>query len=312
MARWYRRKRGGKFIGSALLPLGKGRTVNLKTADARVADLRAVAAQAAFAKGVTGQKALEASWSAAAAATATVRALDPAKAPAARAAAERARPPAPVDPEMDEGDDEADESDDAAGADFLASQENAQPAPAAAAPEPLHVAAAAAAAETTGAAPVGDVLDPKQKREAQARDEIAKCLAELGAEGDALGEQLFDLAAAAILWFEGWAISKGINWRLKKAGKTAFVEAAPGDEKALARRLLRIGLKAEVIERYPWLLDALTPKMAILVGLALGAANAAQSLQPLGTTEAAAKNSQPRPRPAPAASPASEPQTASA
>jgi hypothetical protein len=115
-------------------------------------------------------------------------------------------------------------------------------------------------------------------RAAYARDEIQKCLAELGAEGEELGEQLFDGMAAAVLWFEGWAISKGINWRLKKQGRP-LLEAAPGDEKALCRRLLRIGLKAEAIERWPWILDALTPKAAIVLGLALGAASAANSLQ---------------------------------
>jgi hypothetical protein len=320
------RKRGGKFISNAIQPLPGGAEVNLRTKDALEADRRAAAATAAYARGVRGQKLLEKSWSATAAATATVKALrTPAPAKGGLSPVPSPLPsddeptkpnkvvtppaPAPVDPDMD--DDEADD-------------EEAEPAPAAApAPEPLHVAAAAAAAETTGApppAPAPQVLSPKEARDARARDEIAKCLAELGAEGESLGEVLFDGVAAFALWAEGHAIAAGINWRLRKVGRP-LLEPAPGDEKALARRLLRIGIKAEAIEAFPWLLDALTPKWAIVLGLALGAKNAAENMQPKGTiaaqqAAAAARANGVRPRPAsepaPAESPASEPQPASA
>jgi hypothetical protein len=302
MARAYRRKRKGKFLGSFRLPLGAGTEVNLRTTDAIEAARRESAVRAAYARGVRGRD-LEKAWSATAAATATVRAQDPAR----PKPAPRVKVPRP-DPEMDVDDDDGDEDlppgQGAGNPDGrISGDESVLPTGEAgsnpvsgSAPEsePLHEAAAAAAAETTGAEP-SVVLDPKQKREAQARDEIQKCLAELGAEGEELGEQLFDGMAAAVLWFEGWAISKGINWRLKKQGRP-LLEAAPGDEKALCRRLLRIGLKAEAIERWPWILDALTPKAAIVLGLALGAASAANSLQPAGTIAAQAPRSRPAPQ----------------
>jgi hypothetical protein len=311
MARVYRRKRGKRLVGNFRQPLPGGGDHNLMTKDATEAERRGRAVVQAHRAGKRGAE-LDAAWGPVAAAAVSAADADPARHDEAAAAHAKgsapSSPPAQPQPSLQNA---------AAAAPPLPSAVAAAPAldPEDEAAESMDDAAAAAAAEVVDDPDAVDAAPaPARDAKERAKSELDKAMAELSEGDESLLDSLADGAAAGVLYAEGWAIARGINWKLRRSGSTARVQHTPGDEKAIARKFLRLGLKVKALEWFPWLVEGLTPGWAIVAGLAFGAKDAVISLAELpaeGAPPAAHQNgvrpAAPAPAPAPPTPPAPAP-----
>jgi hypothetical protein len=238
------RKANGRYYGSYRVILQKGskKSISLETQDADEAQRRARLAK----KGL---------WSpTGAAATAAAAALDPGRSDEA--------PPAPPGIAGDRP----------AGPDRRAAMDGGDPAAGAAQGggvddrEPLDAAAQAAAAEAAGAK--AEYIPPSGGLE----DDVKAAMADLGVGGDAdLFEQAADGVAAFLLWAEGKAVEAGINWRLKRRGRSERFVNGSSSADGVSRKIVRASVKAQALRWFPKLFETVEPWMGIAVGLAVGA-----------------------------------------
>lgn len=228
------KKPGGKYYGSYRLRTSKssGKSISLQTQDADEAQRRAR---------LWKKKLWSPSSPVEGAAAAAAAAMDPGTDPPAD-------PPPPDDPP--------------------AAHAGTTETGGAGAPErePLDDAAQAAAAEASGAK--ADYIPPGANFE----DEIQAAMGDLGVGGDAdLLEQAADGVAALLLWAEGKAVELGVNWSLKRRGRTERLVVGTVAADGAPRKVVRICLKAQALRSFPTLFQKLEPWMGIVVGLVMGA-----------------------------------------
>lgn len=243
MAKPYRRRKGGKFIGNFRVNVA-GRDLNLDTKDANEAQRRA-------------RLAVQGKWPVnEAAANAAADVLDPARVDDSPAPEPVAAPavgsvaPEPRVPVVPNG-------------------VHAAAAPVAPA-EPLESAAAAAASEVSGAETTEQVTAEAIAAEASIANDVQAEMAKLVGPNGELIDRAADGVGAFALWAECQAIKYGVKWTL---GIKGFTPAQPEPE-SMARKCLQHSFKALALQHFPALAQNLTPGWGIVIGLGFGAVHA--------------------------------------
>lgn len=249
-AKPYRRRKGknGPFIGNYRCTFD-GRDINLQTKDAHEAHARA--------RLVTKGK-----WPPIEAAVAAARtALDPG-APA-------------TDPEPPESAGEPEETGGGEPHDETPSPSTHSPPPR---EQPSHEAAPDLneAARTAAEEASGHTSFDKEKQAEQAHDvdaELKTIMEELGggAGGVDLLNMIADGGSAFLLFAEKKGIELGVNWVLARRKAKHRVVLPSLEEGDKMRAVLRIGLKAKLVELLPDFTTRLTPGWAIAIGMVGGA-----------------------------------------
>lgn len=256
MAKPYRRKKNGKYVGSFRVTLPGGRDINLGTKNATEAHHRSRLAAAG-------------EW--------------PPEDAAARAAAASLAPDAPdlsaaapAGAEDASGAVDASAAGAAGGDDPVPDAGGGAPVPVAPAVSADDAAAAAAAAVADDA---GERVEAEQiERESAVQSELDSIMGELtgGQPGGELLDGIADGAAAFLLWAERKGLELGWKWTLQsRTGKR--LETTQPAQDAISRKALRVGLKGLAVVYLPDLTTRLTPGWAVAIGLIGGAGGAFMS-----------------------------------
>lgn len=251
MAKPFRRKKRGKFVGNWFVTLD-GEDINLLTKDAAEASRRARGAARGEWPPVDG------------AAAAAAAALEP-----------NGEPPPPLeDPETSAAAVTAEALPGAGPQSDVPSEPS--PAPGAgsqSAPpaEPLHAAAAAAAGDASAAQAQEAAAAEAQGEQAKVDAKLADIMAKLGgpASGgaDVLGT-ICNMAAGLMLAAERKTLEWGGTWALRRRGdKRLFL---PGDPPELMHDALAAGLHGYAVTWFPNFAMQLTPGWAVVLGLVGG------------------------------------------